>query len=95
MSNDVNGDYPLVDNRIGKTPTDQAGNPKYNHYNTDGIWGGFWNLSQVWALAYPEYFSEYVQSNIDFYKDRGWLHDGAANGVFTNGVQTNLQGEKS
>ena len=92
LSNDVNGDYPLVDNKIGKTPTDQAGNPKYNHYNTDGIWGGFWNLSQVWALAYPEYFSEYVQSNIDFYKDRGWLHDGAANGVFTNGVQTNFQG---
>ena len=54
--------------------------------------GGFWNLSQVWALAYPDYFSSYIQSNIDFYKDRGWLHDGAANGVFTNGVQTNFQG---
>jgi predicted alpha-1,2-mannosidase len=49
-------------------------------------------LSQVWGLAYPDYFSDYVQTNIDFYKDRGWLHDGAANGVFTNGVQTNFQG---
>lgn len=92
LANDINGDYPLVNEKIGKTPTDEAGNPKYSHYNTDGIWGGFWNLSQVWALAFPEYFSEYVQSNIDFYKDRGWLHDGAANGVFTNGVQTNFQG---
>ena len=92
LSNDLNGDYPLSDGKIGHTALNDEGNPKYNHYNSDGIWGGFWNLSQVWALAYPDYFSDYVQSNIDFYKDTGWLHDGAANGVFTNGVQTNFQG---
>ncbi len=92
LSSDANGDYPLVDGKIGKTPLDGDGKPRYHHYNTDGIWGGFWNLSQLWALAYPDYFSEYVQSNIDFYKDRGWLHDGAANGIYTNGVQTNFQG---
>jgi predicted alpha-1,2-mannosidase len=92
LSNDVNGDYPLADGKIGHTELNEAKNPKYNHYNTDGIWGGFWNLSQVWALAYPKYFSDYIQSNIDFYKDTGWLHDGVANGVFTNGVQTNFQG---
>jgi predicted alpha-1,2-mannosidase len=56
------------------------------------MWGGFWNLSQVWALAYPDYFSAYIQSNVDFYKNRGWLHDGVATGVYTNGVQTNFQG---
>jgi predicted alpha-1,2-mannosidase len=92
LANDINGNYPKVDNEIGQIPLDNNGNPLYNHYNTDGIWGGFWNLSQVWALAYPDYFSDYIQSNIDFYKDRGWLHDGQANGVFTNGVQTNFQG---
>ncbi|WP_422083008.1 GH92 family glycosyl hydrolase [Ulvibacterium sp.] len=92
LSSDVNGNYPQIDGKIGETPLDEMGKPKYAHYNTDGIWGGFWNLSQVWGLAYPIYFRDYVQSNIDFYKDRGWLHDGAANGVFTNGVQTNFQG---
>jgi predicted alpha-1,2-mannosidase len=92
LSNDVNGDYPLSNGKIGHTALGKNGLPNYNHYNTDGIWGGFWNLSQVWALAYPDYFSDYIQSNIDFYKDTGWLHDGAANGVFTNGVQTNFQG---
>ena len=92
LSSDVNGDYPLVDGKIGKTELDGTGKPTYDHYNSDGIWGGFWNLSQVWALAYPDYFSDYIQSNIDFYKDRGWLHDGVANGVYTNGVQTNFQG---
>ncbi|EAR02942.1 GH92 family glycosyl hydrolase [Maribacter sp. HTCC2170] len=92
LSNDANGDYPLSEDKIGHTALNEKGKPKYNHYNTDGIWGGFWNLSQVWALAYPDYFSDYIQSNIDFYKDTGWLHDGTANGVFTNGVQTNFQG---
>ena len=92
LASDVNGTYPMVNGKIGQIPLDIKGNPKYHHYNTDGIWGGFWNLSQVWALAYPDYFNEYVQSNIDFYKSRGWLHDGAANGLFTNGVQTNFQG---
>lgn len=92
FSNDVNGQYPLVDGGIGQIPMDEKGEPRYHHYNTDGIWGGFWNLSQLWALAYPDYFAEYVQSNIDFYKKRGWLHDGEAAGAYTNGVQTNFQG---
>ena len=92
LANDVNGQYPIVDGKIGQIPLDDNKQPKYSHFNTDGMWGGFWNLSQLWALAYPDYFSDYIQSNIDYYKDRGWLHDGAANGVFTNGVQTNFQG---
>ena len=92
ISSDINGQYPLVNKGIGQIPLDQNGKPEYHHYNTDGIWGGFWNLSQLWGLVYPEYFKEYVQSNIDFYKTRGWLHDGEAAGVYTNGVQTNYQG---
>lgn len=92
MSSDVNGQYPLFNGKIGQIPLDDKGIPKYHHYNTDGIWGGFWNLSQLWALAYPDYFREYIQSNIDYYKSRGWLHDGEAAGSYTNGVQTNFQG---
>ena len=92
ISSDVNGQYPVVDGKIGQIPLDENGKPKHHHFNTDGIWGGFWNLSQVWALAYPDYFKEYVQSNIDFYSHRGWLHDGEATGTYTNGVQTNFQG---
>ncbi|MDO9254014.1 MAG: GH92 family glycosyl hydrolase [Bacteroidales bacterium] len=92
VSSDVNGQYPMVDGGIGQIPLNEKGQPKHRHFNTDGIWGGFWNLSQLWALAYPDYFSEYVQSNIDYYKNRGWLHDGEAAGIYTNGVQTNFQG---
>jgi putative alpha-1,2-mannosidase len=70
LSSDVNGAYPLVDGGIGQIAADAQGKPLHRHFNTDGIWGGFWNLSQVWALAYPDYFREYVQSNIDFYRHR-------------------------
>lgn len=92
LSSDVNGNYIKNDETIGQIPLDEKGKPKYHHYNTDGIWGGFWNLAQLWALVYPEYLSDYIQSNVDFYQHTGWLHDGTAAGTFTNGVQTNFQG---
>jgi len=92
IASDVNGRYKLNGEGIGQIPLDENGKPKYNHINTDGMWGGFWNLSQLWAMAYPEYLQQYLQSNIDFYKETGWLHDGEAAGVYTNGVQTNFQG---
>jgi predicted alpha-1,2-mannosidase len=92
IASDVNGQYKLNGDGIGQIPLDETGKPRYNHINTDGMWGGFWNLSQLWAMAYPEYFRQYLQSNIDFYKETGWLHDGEAAGVYTNGVQTNFQG---
>ncbi len=92
LSSDVNGQYPQNKGGIGQIPLDSNNQPTHQHYNTDGVWGAFWNLGQLWALAYPEYFSNYVQSSIDFYNDNGWLHDGEAAGVYTNGVQTNFMG---
>jgi predicted alpha-1,2-mannosidase len=92
ISSDINGQYPKNNGGIGQLPLDAKGIPVRNHYNTDGIWGGCWNLGPLWALAYPEYYSSYIQSNIDFYSETGWLHDGEAAGVYTNGVQTNFMG---
>jgi len=91
VSSDVNGAYPTHTGEIGQIPLDEQNQPKHLHFNTDGIWGGFWNLSQLWALAYPEILSSYVQSNIDFYTYANWLHDGEAAGAHANGVQTNFQ----
>lgn len=92
LANDVNGQYIRHDGKIGQIALNSKGKPKYNHYNTDGIWGAFWNLGQLWALAYPDYQSEYIQSNLDFAKETGWLHDGVAAGAHSNGVQTNCFG---
>lgn len=92
LASDINGQYKFNGEGIGQIPLDENRKPKYNHYNTDGMWGGFWNLSQLWTLVYPDYFTQYLQSNIDFYKETGWLHDGEAAGTYTNGVQTNFQG---
>lgn len=92
LASDVNGQYPQHNGQIGQIPLDARGKPRYNHYNTDGMWGAFWNLGQLWALVYPDYLSEYMQSNLDFAKETGWLHDGLAAGTHTNGVQTNCFG---
>lgn len=92
IASDVNGQYIRNDKSIGQVPLDENGKPGYRHFNTDGMWGGFWNLSQLWALVYPGQFREYLQANLDFSKETGWLHDGLAGGVYTNGVQTNFFG---
>jgi predicted alpha-1,2-mannosidase len=92
LANDINGQYALNNGNIGQLPLDKDNRPLHHHYNTDGIWGGCWNLGPLWALVYPEYLSDYLQSNIDFYSETGWLHDGEAAGVYTNGVQTNFMG---
>jgi predicted alpha-1,2-mannosidase len=90
LASDVNGAYPKNTGGIGQIPLDAKGKPKHNHYNTDAIWGGFWNLTQLWALAYPEYYSDFVKSQLLVYQDAGWLGDGIANSRYVSGVGTNF-----
>jgi predicted alpha-1,2-mannosidase len=92
LGSDVNGAYPMNNGKIGQIPLDTKGKPQYNYYNTDAIWGGFWNLTQLWALAYPEYYADWVQAQLLVYKDAGWLGDGIANSKYVSGVGTNFTG---
>jgi predicted alpha-1,2-mannosidase len=92
IASDANGAYPRNDGGIGQLPLDSNGKPTRHYFNTDGMWGGFWNLSQIWALVYPDHFMEYLQANLDFAAETGWMHDGLAAGIHTNGVQTNFFG---
>lgn len=90
LSSDVNGAYPTNNGGIGQIPLNKNGKPLFNHYNTDAIWGAFWNLTQLWALAYPEYYADWVSSQLLVYKDAGWLGDGIANSRYVSGVGTNF-----
>ncbi|MBQ5871111.1 MAG: glycoside hydrolase family 92 protein, partial [Bacteroidaceae bacterium] len=66
VMSDVNGAYPKHNGTIGQVPM-EGGKPKYRMYNTDAMWGGQWNLTQLWALAYPEHLSEFVSSTLQEY----------------------------
>lgn len=89
LASDVNGAYPRHDGSVGQLPL-KDGKPVHHLYNTDAAWGAQWNLSQVWALAYPDYYADYISSHLQVYKDAGWLADGVANSRFVSGVGTNL-----
>ena len=89
LASDVNGAYPRNDGSVGQILL-KDGKPVHNLYNTDAAWGAQWNLTQVWALAYPEYYSDYISSHLLVYKDAGWLADGIANSRYVSGVGTNL-----
>ncbi|MDR1718279.1 MAG: GH92 family glycosyl hydrolase [Prevotella sp.] len=90
LASDVNGAYPKNDGGVGQIPLNEKGKPVHNHYNTDAIWGAFWNLTQLWAVAYPEYYSDWIQSQLLVYKDAGWLGDGIACSKYVSGVGTNF-----
>ncbi len=89
LASDVNGAYPRHDGTVGQIPM-KNNLPAFNHYNTDAIWGGFWNLTQVWALAYPEYYADFISSQLLVYQDAGWLGDGIACSKYVSGVGTNF-----
>ena len=92
LASDVNGAYPKNNGENGQIELNKKGQPIHHHYNTDAIWGAFWNLTQLWAVAYPEYYSDWVQSQLLVYKDAGWLGDGIACSKYVSGVGTNFTG---
>lgn len=92
LASDVNGAYPRNDGSVGQIELGPDGSPIHQHYNTDAVWGAFWNLTQLWTLAYPEYLNDFVQSQLLVYKDAGWLGDGIACSRYVSGVGTNFTG---
>lgn len=90
LASDANGYYPKNNGTVGRIALDEEGNPVHQHYNTDAIWGGFWNLTQLWSLAYPEYYSDWIKSQLLVYRDAGWLGDGIACSKYVSGVGTNF-----
>ena len=90
LASDANGYYPKNDGTVGRIALDEKGYPVHQHYNTDAIWGGFWNLTQLWSLAYPEYYSDWIKSQLLVYQDAGWLGDGIACSKYVSGVGTNF-----
>lgn len=90
LASDVNGAYPKNDGTIGQIELGADGKPVHNHYNTDAIWGAYWNLTPLWALAYPEYYNDWCASQLLVYKDAGWLGDGIACSKYVSGVGTNM-----
>lgn len=93
LASDCNGAYVKNNGAIGQIPLDEQGQPLYHHYNTDAVWGAFWNLTQLWGIAYPDYMNEFVNCQLDVYRDCGWLADGIATSKFVSGVGTNFMGQ--
>ncbi|RPD45238.1 glycoside hydrolase family 92 protein [Hymenobacter sediminis] len=91
VASDVNGDYPRHAGQVGKLVASGPG-PKPEFINTDAIWGGYWNLTQLWALSYPEWYGNFVNTQLQVYRDRGWFGDGLANSQYVSGVGTNFVG---
>ena len=92
LASDVNGSYPKHGGLTGHFSAPGTGKDKAEFINTDAIWGGFWNLTQLWALSYPQWYGSFVNTQMQLYKDKGWFGDGIANSEYVSGVGTNFVG---
>jgi len=92
IASDVNGAYPKHGGVIGQLQTDAQGKPGHDFINTDAIWGAFWDLTQLWSLSYPGSYEDFVHTQLQVYKDKGWFGDGIANSEYISGVGTNFVG---
>jgi predicted alpha-1,2-mannosidase len=92
IASDVNGAYPMHKGLTGQLPAQGNQKLKAEFLNTDAIWGGFWNITQVWALAYPQWYNSFINTQLQLYKDKGWFGDGVANSEYVSGVGTNFVG---
>jgi len=91
VASDVNGDYPKHGGLIGHMPASVNGNT-YDFINTDAIWGAYWDLTQLWSLSYPKSYEDFIHTQLQLYKDKGWFGDGIANSEYISGVGTNFVG---
>ncbi|MBL4677126.1 MAG: GH92 family glycosyl hydrolase [Mucilaginibacter sp.] len=92
IASDVNGDYPKHGGQTGLLPSQANNTLKAEFINSDAIWGGFWNITQLWSLSYPEWYGSFVNTQLQLYKDKGWFGDGIANSEYVSGVGTNFVG---
>lgn len=74
--NDVNGDYPLMEE--GPLRTDRSTlvgrvSKGHNRYTIFSLWDTYRNLHQLMSLVFPERQEDMVSSMVDMYKEWGWL----------------------
>lgn len=91
VASDVNGAYPKHGGLIGQMPKTKNSH-LYNFINTDAMWGAYWDLTQLWSLSYPDAYEDFIHTQLQLYKDKGWFGDGIANSEYVSGVGTNMVG---
>jgi predicted alpha-1,2-mannosidase len=77
---DVNGEYSDPCETIRKLD-----DPESPMLGSDAFWNTFWNLNQLWTLVNPDIANKWVKSELQMYKDAGWLCRGAT-GLEYSGV---------
>jgi predicted alpha-1,2-mannosidase len=70
---DVNGKYVDMCENVK-----QLDDPQSPVFGCDAFWNTFWNLNQLWTLVNPDIANQWVKSQLQMYKDGGWLSRGPA-----------------
>ena len=76
---DWTGPEPIV----RQAPLNEKGESVRPFLDTDGMWGGQWNLNILWPLVYPEYGNWVAETFLDYYRNAGAMARGSWGGNYT------------
>jgi predicted alpha-1,2-mannosidase len=65
---------------VRQIPLDEAGQPRYRHFNSDAFWGAQWSIIPLWSLAYPEMIDQFCACFLDMYRNGGLIPRGPSGG---------------
>jgi len=76
---DMTGPAPCV----RQIPLDPQGVPRYEHHNSDGLWGAAWTLNTLWPLVCPRVTHNFCNTFLDMYRNGGLIPRGPSGGNYT------------
>ena len=83
---DVGGTYMDMtgpEPRIRQIPLDAAGQPRYEHHNSDALWGAAWTFNTLWPIVCPEISHNFCNTFMDIYRNGGVIPRGPSGGNYT------------
>lgn len=76
---DMTGPEP----QVRQIPLDDKGVPRYEHHNSDALWGGAWALNNLWPLVCPKVTHNFCNTFLDMYRNGGLIPRGPSGGNYT------------
>ena len=76
---DMTGPTP----KVRQIPCEKHGVPRYEHHNSDGLWGTAWALNTLWPLVCPRITHNFCNMLVDYYHNGGLIPRGPSGGNYT------------
>ncbi len=76
-------DMTGIQPQVRQIPPDDNGLPRYDHHNSDALWGAAWTINVLWPLVCPQITHNFCNTFLDMYRNGGLIPRGPSGGNYT------------